>query len=52
MEKVKYGGMADCEGFAYAVVDGKPNTRYMLVPSARGKDLPDGVTEVQFCPGL
>jgi len=45
VESVQYGGIADYECFGYAVINGV-RTRQMVVPSGRGKDVPDGATHI------
>ena len=59
---VSGGAMADYEGYAYPVEDGKvirtvpagPTKvrSVMLVPSARGKDMPSWCTEVEWYKGV
>lgn len=53
IDKVQYGSMADYEGYALPIINGKPShLGHMLVPSRRLKDIPEGVTEVEMHLGL
>ena len=52
LKKVKNGAMADYEGFAYLVSFGKVDKRFMMVPSARGKDIPWAAEMVEWYSGI